>query len=197
MRQKWRTINFINNKHFPGTLLPGIVIVETCTEKYRNSKYRKQGKVNIQTPKGLKIGEVARQLRIAVETIRMYEREGLILPDKTTGGQRVFSPEDVQWIHCIRRLIKQEGLNLEGIRRLLALLPCWELRPCSEAERLQCPAFLGASKPCWLIKERLPESCRMAECRKCNVYRSASRCENLKRLLYKIKHQQLVPTKAR
>ncbi len=136
-----------------------------------------------------KIGQVARKLDVAVETIRMYEREGLLLVAKTKSGQRLFNEDDLHWISCIRRLIREQGLNLEGIRRLLALLPCWELRPCSEEERKNCPAFYGTLRPCWTMKSEIPASCASEDCRQCNVYRNASRCENLKELLYQIKHK--------
>ena len=133
----------------------------------------------------LKIGEVARQLNLAVETIRMYEREGLLLAHKTASGQRLFNDADVHWISCIRRLITERGLNLEGIRRMLALLPCWELKPCSEAERNDCPAYLNALKPCWMIKAQLTSDCQTLDCRACKVYDSARQCDNLKELLRK------------
>jgi len=136
------------------------------------------------TDKYYKIGEVARDLNIAVETIRMYEREGLVIPEKRDSGQRLFNDEDVHWITCIRRLIQEQGLNIEGIRRLLALMPCWHLKPCTESDQRQCPVFSGVAKPCWMIKSQLPEVCQTADCRHCNVYRSAISCENLKRLLY-------------
>jgi MerR family transcriptional regulator/heat shock protein HspR len=134
----------------------------------------------------LKIRQVAAKLDIAVETSRMYEREGLLLPQKTASGQRLFNEPDIHWISCIRRLIKVKGLNLEGIRRLLALIPCWELRPCSEEERKDCPAFLNAALPCWMIKSQLSEECRTFNCRDCPVYQSASHCDNLKVLLQKM-----------
>jgi MerR family transcriptional regulator/heat shock protein HspR len=133
----------------------------------------------------LKIGEAARQLDLAVETIRMYEREGLLLVHKTATGQRLFDESDVHWIGCIRRLIKEKGLNLEGIRRLLALIPCWELRPCSEEERKNCPAYLGGTRPCWMMKADLSENCRTFNCRDCQAYQIASHCDNLKTLLRK------------
>lgn len=132
-----------------------------------------------------KIGEVAKRLNIAVETIRMYERAGIIIVEKTAAGQRVFNNDDLQWLRCIRSLIKEQGLNIEGIRRLLAMMPCWELRPCTVAEREQCPAFLGALQPCWTMKDKIPESCRGINCRECNVYQSATHCDNLKQVIYK------------
>lgn len=136
----------------------------------------------------LKIGEVARQLELSVETIRMYEREGLLLIYKTESGQRLFNPTDVHWITCIRRLITERGLNLEGIRRMLALLPCWELQGCSTADRESCPAYLNATQPCWMIKSQLAGNCKTLECRACKVYESARHCDNLKALLRKVQN---------
>lgn len=135
-----------------------------------------------------KIGEVARKLDIAVETIRMYEREGILITEKTARGQRIFCDDDVNWLNCIRRLIKEQGLNIEGIRRLVALMPCWNLRPCGLHERDQCPAFHGALKPCWTMKSEIPASCRATDCRECNVYQSVTRCENLKEVIYGRQH---------
>jgi len=138
----------------------------------------------------LKIGEVARSLDIAVETIRMYEREGILIPGKTETGQRIFNDDDVHWLGCIRKLIKEKGLNIEGIRRMLALMPCWNLRPCSDQERTACPAYHGAVAPCWMIKSQIPESCRAEDCRSCSVYQSAIMCDNLKAVLYHIEEAQ-------
>lgn len=131
-----------------------------------------------------KIGQVARKLEISVELIRAYEHEGILLTDKTDKGQRVFTESDIRWLRCIRRLIKEHGLNIEGIRRLLALMPCWDMRGCTESERHQCPAFHRAEKPCWLMKDSIPESCRDENCRHCSVYTQAIQCENLKSVMY-------------
>lgn len=131
-----------------------------------------------------KIGEVARMLDVSVELIRAYEKEGLIIPHKTESGQRQFSENDIEWLRCIRRQITEQGMNIEGIRRLLALMPCWECGPCTESEKVTCPAYQGTTKPCWAIKEQLPESCRESNCRECKVYNNASCCENLKKVFF-------------
>ncbi|MDZ7290863.1 MAG: MerR family transcriptional regulator [candidate division KSB1 bacterium] len=137
----------------------------------------------------LKIGQVAKRLNIAVETIRMYEREGILITEKTPTGQRVFNGSDLHWIGCIRRLIKEQGLNLEGIRRLLALMPCWEWRHCTQAERENCPAFHGAMRPCWIMKPEIPATCRADNCRTCVVYQNACQCDNLKEMIYRLRQQ--------
>lgn len=54
------------------------------------------------------------------QTLRIYERRGLIDPFRTPGGTRRYSREDVERLQLIQELTSQ-GLNLEGVRRVLAL----------------------------------------------------------------------------
>jgi len=54
------------------------------------------------------------------QTLRIYEREGLIGPARTAGGTRRYSRHDVDRLREIC-LLTDEGLNLAGIRRVLAL----------------------------------------------------------------------------
>jgi len=150
---------------------------------------------NVKEDKKYKIGEVAKNIGISVETIRMYERSGILLTQKSQSGQRYFNENDLHWINCIRRLIKEQGLNLEGIRRMLALLPCLELRPCSEEEKKNCPAFNGAIVPCWTMKSKVPISCQDEDCCLCSVYQSAIACENLKKVLYQSNQEKRPLTK--
>ena len=53
----------------------------------------------------MKIGQVAQMLSVSVPTLRMYEREGILIPWKSTGGTRYFDKQDIDWIRCIRRMI--------------------------------------------------------------------------------------------
>jgi MerR family transcriptional regulator, heat shock protein HspR len=136
--------------------------------------------------KPCKIRDVAKRLDVSVETIRAYERDGILLTERTESGQRIFYDMDVHWLECIRRLISEQGLNIAGIRRLLALMPCWEWRPCSEEDRKACPAYGDAMQPCWTMKDKIPARCRDSNCRECTVYHNAIRCENLKPRIFKI-----------
>lgn len=54
------------------------------------------------------------------QTLRIYERKGLIDPFRTPGGTRRYSQEDIERLQLIQDLTNQ-GLNLEGVRRVLAL----------------------------------------------------------------------------
>jgi MerR family transcriptional regulator/heat shock protein HspR len=54
------------------------------------------------------------------QTLRIYERRGLIQPYRTPGGTRRYSQEDIDRLALIQELTDQ-GLNLEGVRRVLDL----------------------------------------------------------------------------
>jgi len=114
------------------------------------------------------IGIVAELLDIHPRTLRIYEREGLIRPARRS-GKRYYSNNDLQWLTCLRRLIHEEGLNIAGIKKLLTLASCWEIRHCPEEERKNCPAVLDFPVPCWELK---PNSCKRKwlECPSCNVF---------------------------
>jgi MerR family transcriptional regulator, heat shock protein HspR len=55
-----------------------------------------------------------------VQNLRVYERRGLLTPDRTSGGSRLYSDDDVERLVRIRDLLA-EGLNLVGIAHVLAL----------------------------------------------------------------------------
>ncbi len=54
------------------------------------------------------------------QTLRIYERKGLLDPFRTPGGTRRYSQEDIEQLQLIQELTSQ-GLNLEGVKRVLAL----------------------------------------------------------------------------
>ena len=96
-----------------------------------------------------KIGDVARMFGISTQTIRLYEVEGLLISYKSDAGTRWYSESDIEWIRALQGLL-DDGLNFAGIRRLLAQIPCWELKPCRLSDSAVCPARLDARLPCWL-----------------------------------------------
>lgn len=126
--------------------------------------------------KRIKIGEVAQHFGVSVDLLRLYEREGLLIPLKSAKGTRYFTQLDYPWIATVLHLVREERLNFSGIRHLLALLPCWEIRGCTAGERAVCKANTGAQTPCWINKS----CCSPGTCYSCKVYRSARQCENLK-----------------
>jgi MerR family transcriptional regulator/heat shock protein HspR len=139
--------------------------------------------VNLNEPM-ISIGTVAEKVNASVSTIRKYEAEGLIVPHRTDSGHRLFSLEDIERIKVIQHLIQDRGLNIEGIRRLQTLLPCWEILPCTLDNWENCPAFTNNTRPCWTIKG-LDCVKQGNECRKCKVYRFGSlHIENIKQVVH-------------
>lgn len=55
------------------------------------------------------------------QTLRAYEREGLLTPARTQGGTRRYSQRDVERLQFIRTLTQDQGLNLAGVRVVLDL----------------------------------------------------------------------------
>jgi MerR family transcriptional regulator, heat shock protein HspR len=55
------------------------------------------------------------------QTLRTYERKGLIKPKRTAGGTRRYSQKDIQRVRLIQELTQGEGVNLAGVLRILAL----------------------------------------------------------------------------
>jgi MerR family transcriptional regulator/heat shock protein HspR len=125
------------------------------------------------------IGSAARILGISVHTMRMYERRGLIVPYKTETKQRRYSETDIDRLRCIRGAINVEKISIEGIRRVLSLIPCWAIVHCGETDRQECPAYNGHSEPCWATKCRAA-FCRDRDCRSCEVYTNFADCQSLK-----------------
>src|SRR5680860_532663 len=55
------------------------------------------------------------------QTLRTYERKGLLKPARTAGGTRRYSARDVERVRLIQELTQGEGVNLAGVLRILAL----------------------------------------------------------------------------
>ncbi len=55
------------------------------------------------------------------QTLRTYERRGLIKPARTSGGTRRYSERDVERVQLIQELTQGDGINLAGVLRILAL----------------------------------------------------------------------------
>jgi MerR family transcriptional regulator/heat shock protein HspR len=55
------------------------------------------------------------------QTLRQYDRLGLVNPGRTPGGGRRYSARDVALLREVQRLSQEEGVNLAGIKRIIAL----------------------------------------------------------------------------
>ena len=55
------------------------------------------------------------------QTLRQYDRLGLVSPGRTAGGGRRYSPRDVELLREVQRLSQEDGVNLAGIKRIIDL----------------------------------------------------------------------------
>jgi MerR family transcriptional regulator/heat shock protein HspR len=115
------------------------------------------------------IGIAAELMDVHPRTLRLYEESGLLKPARRN-NRRFYSDHDLMWVRCIRYLIHDRGLNQEGLRRLLALIPCWEIQQCPPEKGASCLARQERSAPCWHLKNTFKDD---NGCQSCPVYLSA------------------------
>jgi len=65
------------------------------------------------------ISAVASKYNIHPQTLRLYEREGLLIPDRTEGNTRVYREKDLKKLEFILSLTREMGVNLAGIEIIL------------------------------------------------------------------------------
>ena len=128
------------------------------------------------------IGEEADVLGVSIPTLRLYEREGLIIPMRRESKHRRYSPDDIDRIRCMRSLINKEKVSVEGVKRLLAMIPCWKIKECPDDVRESCPAFRQHDQPCWMASGK-SWKCKSDDCHECSVYRKITDCTTLKQII--------------
>ncbi|MBI3625251.1 MAG: MerR family transcriptional regulator [Candidatus Rokubacteria bacterium] len=67
------------------------------------------------------IGVVSDMLKLHPQTLRFYEKKGLIQPSRTVGRTRMYSAEDVEEIARVVRLTRDLGVNLAGVEIILKM----------------------------------------------------------------------------
>ena len=65
------------------------------------------------------ISSVAKMYNIHPQTLRLYEREGLLAPSRSQGNTRLYSSEDLRRLEIILNLIRDLGVNLAGVEVVL------------------------------------------------------------------------------
>jgi MerR family transcriptional regulator/heat shock protein HspR len=63
----------------------------------------------------------ARMLDMHPQTLRKYERLGLVRPTRTVGSMRVYSHDELERLRLIKHLVEEAGVNLAGVQRLLSI----------------------------------------------------------------------------
>ena len=96
---------------------------------------------------GYMISAVAEMYNIHPQTLRLYEREGLLVPSRTHGNTRLYADEDLERLETILNLTRDLGVNLAGIEIIL------NMRERMQKMQEEMQAFVE-----YLQKEILPSS---------------------------------------
>jgi MerR family transcriptional regulator/heat shock protein HspR len=83
------------------------------------------------------ISMAAELLGMHPQTLRKYERLGLIQPSRTIGSMRLYSREELERVRLIKRLVDEVGINLAGVQRLLTIAEVMQrIRPLMDESSL-------------------------------------------------------------
>ena len=83
------------------------------------------------------ISMAAEMLGMHPQTLRKYERLGLIQPTRTMGSMRLYSREELERLRLIKRLVDELGINLAGVQRLLSIAEVMQrIRPLMDENAL-------------------------------------------------------------
>ncbi|GAW93048.1 MerR family transcriptional regulator [Calderihabitans maritimus] len=94
------------------------------------------------------IGVVSRLLDVHPETLRVWERHGLIKPERQN-RQRFYSNNDLKRLKFIYSLIEDKGLNLAGVKQVVELYPCWWHKNCQGGKKRNTAQPNSHARPCW------------------------------------------------
>jgi DNA-binding transcriptional MerR regulator len=125
------------------------------------------------------IGIVAKLLDISPESIRLYDRENLIIPHRTKTDRRLFSKLDIEWMKYFRQFISKNTVTIKDIHYSISNFPCHELKHCSKSAKTQCSAYNNPDLICWSATScpnRRPER---NYCHECDVYKNICEHKNL------------------
>ncbi len=115
------------------------------------------------------IGIVAELIGTTDQTLRLYEKHGLLKPARRNKN-RFYSENDIKWLKCLRDLIHNKKISIEGIKKLLEYAPCWEITQCSDERKQKCTAFIDKTKPCWELNAMVCNKNGGKLCEDCVVY---------------------------
>jgi MerR family transcriptional regulator, heat shock protein HspR len=84
------------------------------------------------------ISDAARLLDMHPQTLRKYERLGLVRPARTVGSMRLYSRDEIERLRFIKRLVDESGVNLAGVQQLLSVAEAMQrIRPLMQPGALQ------------------------------------------------------------
>ena len=133
------------------------------------------------------ISAVAQKYNIHPQTLRLYEREGLLKPSRTDGNTRLYSEEDLEQLETILALTRDLGVNLAGVEIILDMrrkieqmqgevnefmayvkremargLDDWEQRLSTALVKSSPTELVRASRPTITVEETAPDAAETA-----------------------------------
>jgi MerR family transcriptional regulator, heat shock protein HspR len=127
------------------------------------------------------IGVASDLLGFSPHSLRLYEKEGLILTHRTATNRRLYSDVELAKLKNIRDLIQESGLTFSAIRHILSIIPCWKIQNNGCADCEQFTDFLNSDRPCWSDSES--SNNKGERCRKCAVYQRSTDFCNIKEII--------------
>jgi len=115
------------------------------------------------------IGIVAELIGTTDQTLRLYEKHGLIKPARRNKN-RFYSENNIKWLRCLRDLIHNQKISIEGIKKLLEYAPCWEITSCPDERKGKCSAYIDKTKPCWELNRMICNTESGRICEDCVVF---------------------------
>ena len=92
------------------------------------------------------IGVVSELLGVHPETVRLWEKAGIVNPPQRRSGKRFYSEKDYKRLQFVH-ILAQEGLTVRAILYYLRLYPCWKTAVCTGC--LHSSSEIASTKPCW------------------------------------------------
>ncbi len=97
------------------------------------------------------ISSVAEQYEIHPQTLRLYEREGLLAPSRSDGNTRLYTDEDLERLEVILQLTRELGVNLAGVEIIL------NMREKMEAMQRQMTEFVNTLNSEFIVRGKPTE----------------------------------------
>ncbi|AGA67777.1 hypothetical protein Desdi_0227 [Desulfitobacterium dichloroeliminans LMG P-21439] len=132
----------------------------------------------IDEEKGLyTIGTVAELIAEHPETLRVWERNELIRPNRE-GYQRKYSNNDLIRLKFIKYLMHDKGLNIAGVKHLTSMYSCWYKRNCKGGALKNSSVGVNETKPCWKAEGTfcLVASDKSELCNSCEMLKGCTGC---------------------
>jgi MerR family transcriptional regulator/heat shock protein HspR len=125
------------------------------------------------------IGTISNIIDEHPETLRVWEKNGLIKPNRTE-YQRKYSNNDIKRLKFIKYLLDEKGLNIAGVKHLISMYPCWFKRNCNGGKSKN-NSNVNESKRCWKLENTF---CFIANdkadiCNSCDVVKKCPECKNI------------------